>query len=308
MNPLEVVVETGPWEPVEFSPTGFQAELRSQFERDSFRGTAITEGFARICDHSYEMPKLMEASFLGLGFDWVDFIDKDEMFCCLATQGDCLVVAFRGTDSWKDVLFDVDIRRLKIDGGSAHKGFQQAYLTLKDELRDKIDSLAPKQVWITGHSLGGAMALLCGYDLTINSRHAVTGVVTFGQPMLCQEDLADAVEAALGDRYLRLVNNQDMVTRVPPGYVHCGQLFWWKGGQVLQKFNTGRIQVLGAEGIPTSAYPDLFPMDEKEFEDFKEMVSSPNETTVMEGRFSGVYFPWIDDHKMVSYLQQIRGQ
>jgi len=308
MNPSEVIVETGPWEPVEFSPAEFQAKLLSDFERDSFRKSSITEGFARVCDHSYESQEALRASILQLGFEDVDFIPKDDMFCCLAIKRECLVVAFRGTDSWKDVLFNVDIRRLKIDGGHVHNGFQQAYLFLKDKLLDKIRSLAPKQLWITGHSLGGAMALLCGYDLAINSNHAVTGVVTFGQPMLCKEDLADAVETALGGQYLRLVNNQDRVTRVPPGYVHCGQLIWWHGGQVLEKFNTGWIKGLVAGGVHPSAYPDLVPMDEKEFKDFKEEVSSPIETTVMEGRFLGRFFPGIDDHRMTSYLDQIRVQ
>jgi len=59
-----------------------------------------------------------------------------------------------------------------------HRGFVEAYLTLRDEIVDVIEDLRgrgadapPLRLHVTGHSLGGAMAMLCALDLATLSRY-----------------------------------------------------------------------------------------------------------------------------------------
>ncbi len=66
-------------------------------------------------------------------------------------------------------------------------------------------------LWITGHSLGGALGiLLAGRLATEQSIHA-TGVYTFGSPPCFAADYARAYNAVLGKRTHRIVNNLDNV-------------------------------------------------------------------------------------------------
>ena len=75
-----------------------------------------------------------------------------------------------------------------------------------------------KPIWIAGHSLGGALAVLAALDLTLNRKLPVQGVYTFGQPRVGDRTFARSVKKTLGDRMVRFVNNRDVVPQVPtPG-------------------------------------------------------------------------------------------
>ena len=77
-------------------------------------------------------------------------------------------------------------------------------------------------------ALGGALALVCAYDITNAGRYVVDGVITFGQPKIARQDLADHIDQILIGRFARFVNDEDMIPRVPPGYAACESLIWFK--------------------------------------------------------------------------------
>ena len=82
-----------------------------------------------------------------------------------------------------------------------------------------------KTIWITGHSLGGALAELCAAQALFVSKIPVQGVYTFGQPRVGSNDFAAAVNAKLGSGIFRFVNDRDIVARVPlftMGFCHYG--------------------------------------------------------------------------------------
>ncbi|GMH35233.1 hypothetical protein BSKO_03101 [Bryopsis sp. KO-2023] len=93
-----------------------------------------------------------------------------------------IVISFRGTERTpKDILSDIrfgfgklrifNTDRLECVGGTmkAHKGFLKAYRSVEPCVRDVVDSLtggsSDWKVYVTGHSLGGALATLCALDL-----------------------------------------------------------------------------------------------------------------------------------------------
>lgn len=85
-------------------------------------------------------------------------------------------------------------------------------LAAVEELRD-----AEQTVWFTGHSPGGALAMLAAAWLHFEDpRLTAQGVYTFGQPRTCDRALAKAYDEALSGRTFRVVNNNDVVAQVPP--------------------------------------------------------------------------------------------
>jgi hypothetical protein len=104
-----------------------------------------------------------------------------------------VVIAFRGTESFTDVLTDGDFPRVPfLDGaapgwGRVHGGFFGAYRTVRPLLEQRLATL-PRgtRIWVTGHSLGGALASLFAADLLFRMERgndlAFQGLVTFGSP------------------------------------------------------------------------------------------------------------------------------
>lgn len=89
-------------------------------------------------------------------------------------------------------------------------------------------------LFITGHSLGAAMATLAAARLFTDSRYSdvrrlLRGVYTFGQPMVGDAAFAARAEELFGDRYFRFVYANDIVPRLPPlstgHFVHFGRAY-----------------------------------------------------------------------------------
>jgi hypothetical protein len=66
-------------------------------------------------------------------------------------------------------------------------------------------------LWVTGHSLGAAVATVAADALP-----ATGGVYTFGSPRVGDGDFAAAFNRRFADRSFRYVDDHDAVTRVPP--------------------------------------------------------------------------------------------
>jgi triacylglycerol lipase len=92
------------------------------------------------------------------------------------------------------------------------------------------------RIWLTGHSLGGALASLTAVRLGGRA----SGLYTFGAPRIGDAVFAARVGSLLKEASMRYVNDRDVVTHVPPEqfahphrYTHADHLRWiGPGGQV----------------------------------------------------------------------------
>jgi len=159
----------------------------------------------------------------------------------VAVGKDIIVVGFRGTDMYspRDWLANVDFlfQTSMDDGRYFHGGFQDSYALFADQIKNVLRGRSVKQIWITGHSLGGALATCCAYDW-LRSGIPMTGLVTFGQPRVANPAMARYLDEQIGDRTLRFRNGNDIVPTVPPRkffrvkYQHTRREAWYVDGEV----------------------------------------------------------------------------
>ncbi len=72
-----------------------------------------------------------------------------------------------------------------------------------------------RSLWITGHSLGGALAVLATAKLRFEKAQPVSGLYTYGQPRVGDFEFCSRFDQGFGDYTFRFVNFQDIVPRVP---------------------------------------------------------------------------------------------
>ena len=88
---------------------------------------------------------------------------------------------------------------------------------VREEVARVIESYGdePLSITITGHSLGAALAILSAYDITATLKNApMVTVVSFGAPRVGNEKFRSQLEKS-GTRILRIVNSDDVITKVP---------------------------------------------------------------------------------------------
>jgi triacylglycerol lipase len=161
---------------------------------------------------AYWPPDQAQEIFRRAGLD-SEFLSEAGTDCYIAWQKDWLVVAFRGTqpDQWSDILADVNAWQTAWDTGLVHRGFAGALDRIHQPLESALARLgAGRSLWFCGHSLGAALATLAAY------RYGAAGVCTLGSPRVGDPVFASAFNARLAGRALRYVNDEDVVTHVPP--------------------------------------------------------------------------------------------
>ncbi|MBD2081577.1 lipase family protein [Leptolyngbya sp. FACHB-17] len=97
-------------------------------------------------------------------------------------------------------------------------------------------------LYLTGHSLGGALATLAAYKLLVyeQSFH-VTALYTFGSPRTVQQPLAKGINKKFEGRSHRVVNYIDTVPRLPPripvllDFRHINELVYFPGDRHRKK-------------------------------------------------------------------------
>lgn len=140
---------------------------------------------------------------------------------------DYICLAFRGTNETKDWIDNINAFSVKALFGEFHRGFYNSVEDLWHEIEQKIDAIRQerkKPLFITGHSLGGAMASIAA-SILIHEDKPFTSVYTFGQPRALTQSTSRIFNIECKDRYYRFHNNNDIVTRSPTrlmGYSHVG--------------------------------------------------------------------------------------
>ena len=149
-----------------------------------------------------------------------------------------IIVSFRGTEGkLSDWVTDIKVFKETWTNenplGDVHNGFYGALNSIWNAVLEEIHTLRTNKqtIWVTGHSLGGALATLAAATFELQQpRVGINGVYTFGQPRIANHEFSRNYNGILKSRTFRCVNNNDVVTRVPPqifGYSHVGKLMYF---------------------------------------------------------------------------------
>lgn len=149
--------------------------------------------------------------------------------CVVVAEGrGAMFVTFAGSDPGKGIDWATDFQALPTPAG-LHSGFDAAVGTVWPKIQPIIESrIAPdKPVFFTGHSLGGALAILAAARAAHLADPPEIVVYTFGSPRNGGREFFDDYTPGLGDSTFRLIHGNDIVPTVPPtligGYLHVGR-------------------------------------------------------------------------------------
>jgi triacylglycerol lipase len=203
---------------------------------------------AKACDLAYygepEGPTRFRSE-LGLEAKLIS-VNNTQVY--VAENDRAIAVAFRGSeapttlDGLKDWLLTNANNYLILPEGKSgtdfaaagvgtrfHRGFLDALEAIWEPLFaavDRAQKTKERPLWVTGHSLGGALALLAAWRFQRNFL-SVHEILTFGAPMIGNDAAAKAFEQEFSGKIFRFVDFEDLVPHLPSvsllanAYTHC---------------------------------------------------------------------------------------
>ena len=135
-----------------------------------------------------------------------------------------IVLAFRGSKSIENWVTDFDAFRANASGiGWAHAGFYHAAQSILQPVLTHIKtldaaSLAPLPLVITGHSLGGSLALIAAWLINIALPGRIHSIYALEAAKVGGAGFKAAFNTALGDKTFCVTNAADLVPWLPEGF------------------------------------------------------------------------------------------
>ena len=175
--------------------------------------TYVDQKTGSVDQRAKESTELLKVCLDSAGFELVRTFNQGDTQAFLAKRESdrVAVLSFRGTEanSWTDIKTDLNARFYKGEGGvKVHSGFIGAFRHVKDDVRKAVDNLDGYSLYITGHSLGGALAIIAAKEL---EKDRLAACYTYGSPRVGGEEFGESIKAPV----YRVVNAADGVPRVP---------------------------------------------------------------------------------------------
>ena len=199
-------------------------------------------------------PQLRFSEFANATPELIDPASTDtDTQCAIVSDaaGTAIYIVFRGSEKRLDWDTNVNFKQVQMEfqqeivqeeivqeqeqiypyqeesrsGAKMHRGFVDAYLSVREQIHNYFKSHAALSVTVTGHSLGGALATLCAVDIQYNFSNFKIDIYTFGSPRVGNSGFRESFNRRVPDSY-RFVYGMDVVPALPrpwQGYRHVEQ-------------------------------------------------------------------------------------
>ncbi len=160
-----------------------------------------------------------------VGFKESRFFNGGRTQCAIieaVTQPPVTILVFRGTDHIQDWIANLTSFPVAWEqSGTVHYGFKEEFTEVWSDIAQYLTTVTTPIIY-TGHSLGGALALLAA---SVKPPHMV---YTFGAPRVGDQQFVNSLKDI---PIYRIVNNRDAVPTLPPvtallEFCHVGELHY----------------------------------------------------------------------------------
>lgn len=212
------------------TPTPVIGEEETPFDLD------LALALGRLCLQSYQMlidfeagttftlpaPYTLRMQFLTPEHYPGESFSRAVPIAFVATSGDAIFVVFRGTKTVAEWISDATFTQVPYRpvSGSARTetGFTAIYDTIDTAIIDEVNALAASgaytDLYVTGHSLGAALATLAAPDLAGATGFQAPVLYNFASPRSGNPAFAGLVDAL--PTSWRIANTNDEVPKLPP--------------------------------------------------------------------------------------------
>lgn len=267
-------------------------------------------GFGVICKFVYENKMQVKSIAQKWHYDNCYIWNEQYLQAVVMYDNDKLILAFRGTYHDINWLKNIDVRTQAITVGNkvlyVHNGFIEAtnilwkskdcynnQFLITNIISDYLQNYPGSKIYVTGHSLGGAMAsmayLLLIKELNISIDQLA--LYTYGQPLWCRSSSYEESISLFANNYHRIVNYLDIVPQIPsadiikqlsiPSILKC----------LIDFIHIGKQYFLHRDGRM---------LDETQFEIIKQRVNSEGYNEIPDRLLSSSLY--VDHHYMEEYL------
>tara|TARA_B100001996_G_C18563061_1_gene555375 strand:+ start:40 stop:924 length:885 start_codon:yes stop_codon:yes gene_type:complete len=141
---------------------------------------------------------------------------KNPIFCVIFKENNNnnLWIIFRGTYTFSEFISDIDYSQVAYLNTKmkVHRGFYKIFMNIRNQIKEQLKNIKIENIFITGHSLGGAIATLLVAD--IYKEYPNTYVYCFGSPRVGDKSFTNLINSNCN--VYNIVNQSDVVTTIPP--------------------------------------------------------------------------------------------
>ena len=163
---------------------------------------------------------------------------KEIPIAFIATKDKNIYLSFRGTATFSDAIADTVIKEEPFtffnndsaNNAKVHMGFNTLYKSIREPIFDKIRTLSDEMkdgalkyntLFVTGHSLGAALAVLAVPDLKEDIKNLPPVVMyNFAGPSVGNSEFVDIYTSAVNASW-RVANTNDVIPKLPPTTLDC---------------------------------------------------------------------------------------
>tara|TARA_Y100000361_G_scaffold154295_1_gene179395 strand:- start:3776 stop:4477 length:702 start_codon:yes stop_codon:yes gene_type:complete len=170
-------------------------------------------------------------------YDNILIQDGEQVIFGYNEEYNSIFISFRGSENIQNWIANLQVSQITPYANkdiSVDKGFYNLFKSLSTNIYIILDELTDKyntnELLLTGHSLGGALTILTGFDILYNNKdYKIQSLITFGSPRVGNNKFVLEFES-YNIYSKRVTHYYDIVPHVPEeflGYKHISNEIWY---------------------------------------------------------------------------------